>query len=92
MNQLEGFLGESDKPNGSNNGHTINSIQSKKIQPPVDSWDKKEYMQGQPSTIMLKASMKDHITSRFQASKERLGEISHMYMPITSISSRIQNF
>ena len=47
-------------------------------------------MQGQPSTIILKASMKNHITSSFQSLKERLGAISHMYMPKTSISSRIQ--
>ena len=35
------------------------SIQSKKIPPPIDSMDQKEYMQVQPSTIILKASMID---------------------------------
>ena len=68
------------------------SIQSKNIKPPIDSWDQVKDRQGQPSTIILKASMKDHITSSFQSLKERLGAISHMYMPKTSISSRVQNF
>ena len=49
-------------------------------------------MQGQPSIIIVKASMKDHTTSSFQSSKEKLGAISHIYRPKTSISSRIQNF
>ena len=68
------------------------SIQSKKIKPPIESLDKKEDRKGQPSTMKLKASMKDHITSSFQSSKERLGAISHMYFPKTSISIRIQKF
>ncbi|CAF4349395.1 unnamed protein product, partial [Adineta steineri] len=44
-------------------------IQSKQIQPPINSWDHKEDMQGQPSTIIVKALMKYHRTSSFQSSK-----------------------
>ena len=68
------------------------SIPSKKIQPPIDSWDQVNYRQGQSSTIILKSSMKDHITYGSQTLKEKLGAISHMYMPKTSIISRIQKF
>ena len=67
-------------------------IQSKNIQPQIDSWSQVKYIKGHPSTIILKASMKDHITSNFQSLKKILGEISHMCMFKTSISSRIQNF
>ena len=67
-------------------------IQSKKIQPPIESWDQVKDRQGQSLTIILKALMKAHITLGSQTSKEKLGAISHMYMPKTSISSRIQNF
>ena len=52
----------------------------------------KEYMQDQPSTIIVKAWFKDHTTSSFQSSKVKGGEASHIYMSKTSISSRIQNF
>ena len=68
------------------------SIQSKKIQPPIDSWNQLKYRQVQSLTIILKASTKTHITSSSQTLKEKLGEISHIYMPKTSISSRIQKF
>ena len=67
-------------------------ISNKNIHPPIDSWDQVKDRQGQPSTIIVKASMKDHITSNFQSLKERVGSISHMCMPKTSISSRIQKF
>ena len=36
--------------------------------------------------------MKNHITLSFQSSKENIGEISHMYMSKTSISSSIKKF
>ena len=67
-------------------------ITSKNIQPPIDSCDQVIDRKCQPSTIVLKELMEDYITSSFQSSKEILGEISHMYMSKTSISSRIQNF
>ena len=44
------------------------------------------------STIILKALVRDHITLESQTSKEKLGEISHMYMPKTSINNRSQKF
>ena len=49
-------------------------------------------MQGQPSTIIFKASMKDHRTLSFQSSKGKVGEVSDIYMSKTSISGRIQKF
>jgi hypothetical protein len=67
-------------------------IKINNIQPPINSWDQKEDRKGQPSTIILKASMKEHRTSSFQSSKENLGAISYMYMPKSSISSRIKIF
>ena len=70
------------------------SIPNKNMQPPIDSWDQVKDRKGQSSTIILKAPVKDHITSSSQTSKEKrkLGAISHMYMLKTSISSRIQKF
>ena len=67
-------------------------IQSENTKPPIESWDQVKYRKGQPSTIILKPLMEDHITSIFQSLKERLGAISHMYMPKTSITSRIEFF
>ena len=55
-------------------------IQSNNIQPPFNSWDQKEDMQGRPSTIIVKALMKDHRTSNFQSSKVKVGAVSHIYM------------
>ena len=66
------------------------SIKCNKIQPPIESWDQVKDRKGRPSTIILKASIKDHITSSFQSSKEILGAISHKYMPKTFISNMIQ--
>ena len=43
-------------------------------------------------TIILKVSMKDHITWSFQSLKGKIGAISHMYKSKTSISSKIQKF
>ena len=67
-------------------------IKSKNIKLPIYSWGEVKYRKGKPSSIILKASMKDHITTSLQSSKEKLGAISHMYMLKTSISSRIQKF
>ena len=56
----------------------LRSIPIKKIQPPIDSWDQVKDRKSQSSTIILNTSMKDEITSASQASKEKLGAISHM--------------
>lgn len=40
----------------------------------------KEYRKDQPSTIIVKASMKDHKTSSFQSSKVKVRVVSHIYM------------
>ena len=55
-------------------------IQSKQIQPPMNSWYWKEDTKDQPSTIIVKASMKDHRTSSFQSSKVNVEAVSHIYM------------
>ena len=68
------------------------SIPCNKLQPPIDLWEQVKDRKGQSSTIILKSSVKDQITLGFQTSQEKLGTISHMYMPKTSISSRIQKF
>ena len=53
-------------------------IQRKNIQPPIKSWDQNESIQGQPSTIIVKASMKYHRTSSFQSSEITVGAVSHI--------------
>ena len=65
-------------------------IPSKRIQPLIDLWYRVKDRQVQSSTIILKASVKDHIISGSQTLKEKLGAISHICMAKTSISSRIQ--
>ena len=55
-------------------------IHRNKIQPPINSWDQKEDMKDQPSTIIVKASMKDHTTSTFQSLEVKVGLVSHIYM------------
>ena len=55
-------------------------IQSNQIKPLINSWDQKEDRQDQSSTIIVKASMKDHRTSSFQTSEINVGEVSHIYM------------
>ena len=55
-------------------------IQSNQIKPTINSWDQKEDRQDQPSTMIVKALMKDHRTSSFQSSKVNVGAVSHIYM------------
>ena len=71
---------------------TIKRIKIKNIKPPINSWDHKEDRKGQPSTIIIKALMKDHKISGFQSPKEKVGAISYMHIPKTSTSRRIQIF
>ena len=56
------------------------SIPNNRIQWSIDLLDQIKDRQVQSSTILLKASVRDHITSGSQTSKEKLGAISHMYM------------
>ena len=70
------------------------SIPNNRIQPPIGLKDQIKYRQVQSSTILLKASVRDHITSSKEKkqSKGNLRAISHMYVPKTFISSRIHKF
>ena len=59
---------------------SLKGIQSKQIKSPINSWDQKEDKEDQPSTIIVKTSIKDHRSSIFQSLKVKVDAVSHIYM------------